>query len=99
MMTVQVSKNKQKQKIMPPKKYGVFLLNDDYTTMDFVVMILMDIFGMSAKKAHQIMMQVHEQGKGLCGIYSRDIAQTKQQQVLSLAVEAGFPLVCIVEEM
>ena len=96
-MTVQVSKNKQK--IMPPKKYGVFLLNDDYTTMDFVVMILMDIFGMSANKAHQIMMQVHEQGKGLCGIYSRDIAQTKQQQVLSLAVEAGFPLVCIVEEM
>ena len=59
----------------------------------------MDIFGMSANKAHQIMMQVHEQGKGLCGIYSRDIAQTKQQQVLSLAVEAGFPLVCIVEEM
>ena len=98
-MSTQAIRERVKHKISPPKKYGVFLMNDDFTTMDFVVFILKEIFGMSDSQAHRIMMLVHEQGKGLCGIYSFQIAQTKQQQVLSLAQQAGFPLVCILEQM
>ncbi|MDO4434463.1 MAG: ATP-dependent Clp protease adapter ClpS [Alysiella sp.] len=87
------------QKTTPPKRYGVFLLNDHYTPMDFVVAILQDIFMLPESQAVNLMLQVHHQGKGLCGTYTRDIAQTKQQQVMTWAAEEGHPLLCIVEEL
>lgn len=87
------------QKITPPKRYGVFLLNDHYTPMDFVVAVLQDIFMLPESRAINIMLTVHHEGKGLCGTYTKDIAQTKQQQVMSAAAEAGYPLMCTVEEM
>lgn len=94
-----LSKHKLLDQVKPPKQFGVFLLNDDYTTMDFVVEILMDVFRLPENQAFQIMLQIHHSGKGLCGVYTRDIAETKQQQVLNLAAEADYPLACIVEEL
>ncbi|MDD2829759.1 MAG: ATP-dependent Clp protease adaptor ClpS [Sulfuricurvum sp.] len=81
-----------------PKKYHVYLLNDDYTSMEFVIDILMGIFRKSYSQAHQIMMQVHQSGRGLCGTYSYEIAETKIHQVSSLARESGYPLKAILEE-
>lgn len=83
----------------PPKRYGVFLLNDDYTTMDFVVEILTEIFMLGQDQAVAVMLLVHHEGKGLCGTYTRDIAQTKQQQVMQRAKAEGHPLQCTVEEI
>lgn len=99
MTFIQTTRQTDLQKTAPPKRYGVFLLNDHYTPMDFVVMILQDVFMLPENRAVNIMLAVHNQGKGLCGSYTRDIAQTKQQQVLSLAAEAGHPLMCTVEEL
>ncbi|PSJ79951.1 ATP-dependent Clp protease adapter ClpS [Neisseria iguanae] len=82
-----------------PKRYGVYLLNDDYTTMDFVVAVLTEIFMLSEEQAVAVMLLVHHEGKGLCGTYTRDIAQTKQQQVIRRAKAEGHPLQCIVEEI
>lgn len=93
------SSNADAVKIPPPKRFGVFLLNDDITTMDFVVEILIDIFSMNHERAMAVMLLVHHQGRGLCGVYNRDIAETKQEQVINRAKEAGFPLKCIIEEM
>ncbi len=81
-----------------PKGYKVFLLNDDYTSMDFVVEILMRIFRKNVQEAHTIMMEVHRSGRGLCGIYPYEIAETKVYQVGSMARENGFPLKAILEE-
>lgn len=89
----------QQQQITPPKKYGVFLLNDDYTPMDFVVALLCEVFMLPESRAEAVMLEVHHQGKGLAGSYTRDIAQTKQQQVLAIAAGEGFPLMCTVEEL
>ncbi|WP_274584885.1 ATP-dependent Clp protease adaptor ClpS [Neisseria leonii] len=86
-------------RLAPPKRYGVFLLNDDYTTMDFVVQILMQVFGLPSGQAAAVMLLVHHEGRGLCGVYSRDVALTKKHQVASRAADAGFPLKCVVEEM
>lgn len=83
----------------PPKKYGVFLLNDDYTPMDFVVSVLTEIFLLPQERAVAVMLLVHHEGKGLCGVFTRDIAQTKQQQVMQRAKGEGHPLQCIVEEV
>ncbi|MDO5073399.1 ATP-dependent Clp protease adaptor protein ClpS [Neisseria animaloris] len=88
-----------KENIPPPKKIGVFLLNDDYTTMDFVVQVLTEIFMLPQDKAVAVMLLVHHEGKGLCGIYTRDIAYTKQQQVMQWAKAEGHPLQCIIEEV
>lgn len=85
--------------IREPKKYQVYLLNDDYTSMDFVIDILIGIFRKSYSEAHQIMLQVHQGGRGLCGIYSYEIAETKIHQVSSLARESGFPLKAAMEEV
>ena len=84
---------------LPPKRYGVFLLNDDYTTMEFVVEILTEIFMLGQEQAVAVMLLVHHEGKDLCGTYTRDIAQTKQQQVMQRAKAEGHPLQCIVEEI
>lgn len=84
--------------IQEPKKYHVYLLNDDYTSMDFVIDILIGIFRKNYSEAHQIMMQVHQSGRGLCGTYSYEIAETKIHQVSSLSRESGFPLKAVMEE-
>lgn len=90
---------KQNLHTQAPKKYGVYLLNDDYTTMDFVVEILCTVFKLPENQAIQIMLQIHHEGRALCGVYSLDIAQTKQHQVLTLAQNAEFPLMCQIEEV
>jgi len=81
-----------------PPMYKVILHNDDYTTMDFVVEILMTVFGKSFEIATQIMLNVHEQGKGICGIYTRDVAETKVNTVHILAREREFPLKSTMEK-
>lgn len=80
-----------------PDLYRVYLLNDDYTTMDFVVYVLMTIFDKSKVEATAIMLHVHRHGKGLAGIYPKEIAETKVYQVESLARANGFPLKCSIE--
>ncbi|GAB5046917.1 ATP-dependent Clp protease adapter ClpS [Thermodesulfovibrio sp. TK110] len=80
-----------------PALYRVYLLNDDYTTMDFVVHVLMTIFDKSKVEATRIMLYVHRHGKGLAGIYPKEIAETKVAQVESLARANGFPLKCSIE--
>ncbi len=81
-----------------PKKYKVFLLNDDYTTMDFVVDILMRIFHKSYEEAERIMLEIHKKERGLCGVYTYEIAETKVAQVHKRARENGFPLKAYMEE-
>nr|WP_321266578.1 ATP-dependent Clp protease adaptor ClpS [uncultured Sulfurimonas sp.] len=85
-------------KIKYPKKYKVFLLNDDYTSMDFVVDILMSIFHKSYTQAEQIMLDIHKKERGLCGVYTHEIAETKVMQVHKKAKDNGFPLKAIMEE-
>lgn len=80
-----------------PYLYKVYLLNDDYTTMDFVVYVLMTIFDKQKLEATAIMLHVHRHGKGLAGIYTKEIAETKVHQVETLARSYGFPLKCIIE--
>ncbi len=81
-----------------PKKYKVYLLNDDYTTMDFVVDILMRIFHKSYEEAERIMLEIHKKDKGLCGVYTYEIAETKVAQVHKRARDNGFPLKAYMEE-
>lgn len=81
-----------------PKKYKVILLNDNYSTVDFVIQVLMQIFKKNLEEATTITMNIHEQGKGICGIYTYEIAQTKVAQVKANARKAEFPLKAIVEE-
>jgi ATP-dependent Clp protease adaptor protein ClpS len=81
-----------------PKLYQVILLNDDYTTMEFVIHILETLFQKSPAEAYRIMMQVHRQGRGLAGVYTWEVAETKVDRVASLASEAGFPLRATIEE-
>ncbi len=88
---------KTRQEIKAPAFYRVFLLNDDYTTMDFVVRVLEGVFHKPPAEAVQIMLLVHKKGKGLCGVYTRDIAETKAIRVHELARENGFPLKCTIE--
>ena len=81
-----------------PKKYKVYLLNDDYTSMDFVVDILMSIFHKSYEESEAIMLEVHKKERGLCGVYTHEIAQTKVMQVHKKARDSGFPLKSTMEE-
>jgi ATP-dependent Clp protease adaptor protein ClpS len=81
-----------------PKLYRVVLLNDDYTTMDFVVEILEGIFHKQPAEAFRIMMQVHTQGRGVCGVYTYEVAETKVAAVHDLAKEQGFPLRASIED-
>ncbi len=84
--------------VMEPKQYKVLLLNDDYTSMDFVVEVLMNIFHKNYQEAEKIMLDVHRQDRGLCGIYIYEVAETKIMQVSKLAREQGFPLKATMEE-
>ena len=81
-----------------PKSFKVLLHNDDYTTMEFVVMILEDIFNKTTSEAHEVMLKVHREGVGICGIYCFEVAETKAQKVESLASQEGHPLKVSVEE-
>ncbi len=81
-----------------PKKYKVILLNDDYTPMDFVVLVLKRFFYLGDDVATQIMLQVHRRGRGLCGIYTRDIAETKVVLVNDYARLNQHPLLCSMEQ-
>jgi ATP-dependent Clp protease adaptor protein ClpS len=85
-------------KIKYPKKYKVYLLNDDYTSMDFVIDILITIFHKNYEEAEKIMLEIHKKERGLCGIYTHEIAETKVMQVLKKAKENGFPLKSTMEE-
>ncbi len=73
------------------------MLNDDFTPMEFVVMVLQEFFSKDREAATQIMLQIHLDGKGVCGVYSKDIAATKVDQVLDAARKAGHPLKCVAE--
>ncbi|MCO6506171.1 ATP-dependent Clp protease adapter ClpS [Snodgrassella sp.] len=95
--TQTVSQN-QKTMLKPPKRYKVVLLNDDYTPMEFVVEVLTDVFHLPHTQAIAIMLMVHESGRGVCGVFQKDIAETKCNQVMLRAEAAGFPLQCLVEE-
>ena len=77
--------------------YQVVMLNDDYTPMEFVVVVLQEFFGKDLETATQIMLKIHLEGKGVCGVYSRDVASTKVEQVLDAANQAGHPLQCVSE--
>ena len=90
-------KDKTTPKIREPQDYRVILINDHYTTMDFVVDVLMIIFHKNIEDANKIMLDVHKKGKGIVGHYSWDIAVTKAEQVHVVARENEFPLRCIVE--
>jgi ATP-dependent Clp protease adaptor protein ClpS len=90
---------RQVEKLGPPPLYQVFLLNDDYTPMDFVVVVLQEYFNKDRESATQIMLKVHLDGKGICGIFSKDIACTKVELVLNHARKVGHPLQCVMEEV
>ncbi len=86
-----------KPKLKKPPLYKVVLLNDDYTPMDFVVSVLEMFFNLPREKATRIMLQVHTQGKGVCGIFSKEIAETKVHQVNTYSRENQHPLLCTLE--
>jgi len=85
-------------KLKRPPLYKVVLLNDDFTPMDFVIEVLMDFFAMSEEQATQVMLHVHTQGVGICGIFSKDVAETKVEIVNNYARENQHPLMCAMEE-
>ncbi|MFI3272829.1 MAG: ATP-dependent Clp protease adapter ClpS [Pseudomonadota bacterium] len=87
------------EKIKLPRKYRVLLHNDDYTTMDFVVAVLVNIFRKSEAQATAIMLAIHEQGVGECGVYTHEVAETKVSLVRTRARNEGFPLRCTMEEV
>jgi ATP-dependent Clp protease adaptor protein ClpS len=89
---------KSKPKTKKPSLYKVYLLNDDYTPMDFVVQVLEAFFNKSHEEAARIMMHVHRRGVGLCGVYTFEIAETKAAQVLAAARQAQHPLQCTIEK-
>lgn len=88
---------KKERKLARPRKWKVILLNDDYTTMDFVVSVLVSIFGKNRVEAERLMLAVHHQGRAVAGIYVRDVAESLADQVVRKARAAGFPLRCTLE--
>ncbi|MDR2507494.1 MAG: ATP-dependent Clp protease adapter ClpS [Candidatus Accumulibacter sp.] len=87
----------RRSRVAPPPLYTVVLLNDDFTPMDFVVLVLQKFFSKSLEQAEQIMLRVHTEGRGVCGIYPRDIAATKIEQVTAFARNNQHPLACVME--
>ncbi|KQP35521.1 ATP-dependent Clp protease adaptor ClpS [Pseudorhodoferax sp. Leaf274] len=85
------------QKTKPPQMYQVLMLNDDYTPMEFVVVVIQEFFSKDKETATQIMLKIHLDGKAVCGVYSKDVAATKVDQVLEAARQAGHPLQCVSE--
>ncbi len=85
------------EKVKPPQMYQVLMLNDDFTPMEFVVVVIQEFFSKDRESATQIMLKIHLDGKAVCGVYSRDVAATKVDQVLDAAKQAGHPLQCVAE--
>jgi ATP-dependent Clp protease adaptor protein ClpS len=81
----------------PPRMYQVVLLNDDFTPMEFVVMVLQEYFRLDLESATQVMLKIHHEGRGICGVFSKDVAATKVELVLTAARRSGHPLQCIME--
>jgi ATP-dependent Clp protease adaptor protein ClpS len=88
----------EKSKVKPPPLFKVLLLNDDYTPMDFVVSVLQTFFSMTREQATQIMLKVHKEGMGVCGVYPKDVAATKVEQVIAFSRQHQHPLQCVMEE-
>ena len=88
----------EKTRVKPPPLFKVILLNDDYTPMDFVVVVLQTVFSMSREKATLVMLQVHREGMGVCGTYTREVADAKVDQVIDIARKHQHPLQCTMEE-
>lgn len=88
---------RRSQRVEPPKMYQVALLNDDFTPMEFVVLVLQEYFNKDRETATQIMLKIHLEGRGVCGVFSRDLATTKVEQVLQAARQHGHPLQCLSE--
>ena len=88
-----------KSKLKRPKRFQVLLLNDDHTTMEFVVAVLMQFFAKNEEAANAIMIKIHVDGEGVCGTYSHDIAQTKVTQVTDFSRNNEQPLVCVLREL
>ncbi len=91
------TKERQHISIKEPRRYKVMIHNDDFTTMDFVMMVLMEVFFMSEPNAYSLMMQVHHSDKAVAGVYTYDIAMSKARKVTDMAREEGFPLRVTVE--
>ena len=85
-------------RLKPPPLYKVMLLNDDFTPMDFVVSVIQKFFGMDREQATRIMLKVHREGVGVCGVFPRDLAATKVEQVITYARQHQHPLACVMEE-
>ena len=92
-------KPKQKQKLKPPNNYQVVFHNDDFTPMEFVVWLLQDIYHHPVARAHQIMFDVHKKGKGVAGVYTFEIAESKVYKSMMMAKENNLPLLVTAEEM
>ena len=88
---------KTRQQVKPPSMYKVILHNDDYTPMDFVIDVLTRFFNMQYEQATEVMLKVHYEGKGVCGVFTAEIAETKVQQVMQYAKEHQHPLLCTME--
>lgn len=88
----------RRAQLAPPPLYKVLLLNDDFTPMDFVIVVLQRFFQMDREHATRIMLKVHTDGRGVCGIYPRDVAATKVEQVTAFARSNQHPLACVMEE-
>ena len=88
----------ERAKPKPPQMYKVILFNDDYTTMEFVIEVLQRFFAMNFERAQQVMLKVHNEGSAICGVYSRDVAETKILQVTEFAKQHEHPLRCTMEE-
>lgn len=91
-------RDSEKQKLQPPRKYKVILNNDDYTPMDFVIEVLTTFFNMDSDRATDVMLQVHQNGRAICGVYSADVAYTKVEQVNRYARDNEHPLLCSCEQ-
>jgi len=89
----------EETKLQPPSMYQVVLFNDDYTPMDFVVFVLQRFFSMDGEKANQVMLEVHQKGKGVCGIYPFDIAETKVAMVQQFVEQNEHPLMCDLQKV
>ncbi|SRR6266704_3281307 len=88
----------EKTRVKPPPLYKVMLLNDDFTPMDFVVVVLEKFFAMAREEATVVMLKVHREGKGVCGVFPRDVAATKVEQVCAFSRQHQHPLACVMEE-
>jgi len=92
-----VAVEEAKPKLKKPQLYKVLLMNDDYTPMEFVILVLQQFFTMPREKAVRVMLNVHQKGKGVCGVYTHEVAESKVRMVLDFASENNHPLKCTME--